>query len=160
LGKRLANKLGKPLRLVEGAGQNPSHLPRVGEVWRGLRGDRCRIVKVDGNQGTVLQLDTGHRVTRHLHDFLATYKPPARINPKRHTRRARRNPELTRAQSGAVSRLRRYAEEYGLEVVTAGQLTHGAVHVDYRDPKKRRALRAIILPSGAVQGDSRLVEAN
>lgn len=79
--QRLADRRGESI----GIQQNPSHTPRVGEVWRGIRGDRCRIVKVAGNQVTVLQLDTGHRVTSHLSDFLATYKPPAaaRSNPKR-----------------------------------------------------------------------------
>jgi len=66
-------------RTQQGVLVNPQRAPVVGEIWRGLRGDRCRIVKVAGTQVTVLQLDTGHRVTSHLADFLATYQPPRSV---------------------------------------------------------------------------------
>lgn len=75
---QLANRLRTPVAVIA----NPVRIPKVGEIWRGVRGDRCRIVSSDGNRVTVLQLDTGHRVTSDMADFLATYKPPAtpRIN--------------------------------------------------------------------------------
>jgi hypothetical protein len=101
--KRLAPRFGSVAVIP-----NPTRLPRVGEVWRGLRGDRCRILKADGSQVTVLQLDTGHRVTSDLADFLATYRPPAaRLNgPKR---KGRNNPSRSKAARGRRASQRRAA---------------------------------------------------
>lgn len=87
VGEKLAARYGT-IRL------NPARLPRVGEVWHGLSGDRCRILKLDPpppaipKRVTVLQLDTGHRVTSEIHDFLASYKPPREL---RYNRRKKRN---------------------------------------------------------------------
>lgn len=103
--QRLATRTGQRLGLIP----NPQRVPHPGEVWRGLRGDRCRIIKLVGNQVTVLQLDTGHRVTSHLSDFLATYKPPAaaapssRPNPKRGGRNPRRETSRVRQRGTRVT---------------------------------------------------------
>jgi hypothetical protein len=67
-------------------------------------------------------------------------------------------------QADTVKRLRRYAEEYGLETRGAG-FHNGLPYVDFADPRKRpsepgAALRALIYPNGSVCGPARLVEAN
>lgn len=87
------------LRLIDAASRggvarhNPAGFPVVGEIWHGISGDRCRILAVTGNKITVLQLDTGHRVTSTLRDFLLSYRPPRGAhhpigNPKRRIRNA------------------------------------------------------------------------
>jgi len=68
-----ADRTGQPVRVKR---INPSRRPKVGEIWHGMKGDRCRILNVSGTQVTVLQLDTGHRVNSEMNDFLASYKPP------------------------------------------------------------------------------------
>jgi hypothetical protein len=80
--KAQADRTGKPVAVRRA---NPSRRPVKGEIWHGLSGDRCRILSVVGDRVTVLQLDTGHRVTSEMHDFLASYKPPGgrAPNPKR-----------------------------------------------------------------------------
>jgi hypothetical protein len=103
--QRLADRSGQRV----GIHRNPVGAPKVGEIWRGIHGDRCRIVKVKGSQITVLQLDSGHRVTSHLSDFLATYKlsrSTTAANPKRKGRNPRRtnvrNRRRSRGSAGTV----------------------------------------------------------
>jgi hypothetical protein len=106
--QRLANRLGTPVAVLP----NPTRTPRVGEVWRGVRGDRCRILSSDGNRVTVLQLSSGDRVTSDMADFLASYKPPVTpptANPKRKGRKRapRQHRVLGPGTSAKQSRSRR-----------------------------------------------------
>ncbi len=91
MAQELADRTGNPV-LVS---RNPVRYPKVGEIWHGIRGDHCEIKAVIPSppalpkRVTVLQLDTGHRITSEIHDFLATYYPPA----GRTRNRRRRNPK-------------------------------------------------------------------
>jgi len=60
-----------------------TRIPRAGEVWHGLSGDRFRVLSVSSTKVTALQLDSGHRVTSTLSEFLGTYRPPRGSNPSR-----------------------------------------------------------------------------
>jgi hypothetical protein len=124
--QRLANRVGSV-----GVMPNPVRRPVVGEVWHGLRGDRCKILRVTGGSVTVLQLDTGHRVTSDLADFLATYKPPARSNPKRKGR----NPRGERGQEHDLP------EAYSLSDADAGKLLRAMFGPWFTRPKPGESVK-------------------
>jgi hypothetical protein len=143
--------------------RQPATIARVAEHYYELRSPG--IETIGGN--TKAPLVAWARSHGFAPTFVDERKRELRARPFSNPKgRKRANPGAwgTPEQEAAVDRLRRYADEFGLVGRGAG-FQGTAVYVDFRDPKKRpsergAALRAIIFPTGVVQGPARLVEAN
>jgi len=124
--QQVANQSGQSLSLSR------QIAPQVGQVWHGLTGDRCRIVAVSGKRITVLQLDSGQRVTSDLADFLARYRPP-RVMPRVN---AKDNPSRTKAARAKRTRLLAGTSRKASRAAASGQFTK-AGHYSRRSAYRR-----------------------
>lgn len=117
--------------------RNPSIRPKAGELWRTLEGGRCKVLSVAGDRVQVLHMESGNREWIQMGDFLASYRPIGRRNPKQ----KRRKRPLSRAQRTRPGRSGR-ARASGRGCLVAG--ARRAMSITAR-PGELRAFNAALL---------------
>lgn len=138
-----------PVGPSRGRRRNPSGDPQVGETWSTPGGGRCKIVARRGNRVTILHLETGNRETVDLLEFLASYRPPRRLNPCGNPRAPFEPGErVSVPYTGRASYFGRKVKKTREKATVQGYDADGTVHVTV---KRGRAAESHHFPASSVR---------